>query len=71
MPNNIYYMKNIIMLLGIVLTSCQSEKIVIKVKDEKYIIKVTALKDDINESIIDGFYNGDTTGLSSKIYFIK
>jgi len=31
----------------------------------------TSFKDDINASIIDGFYNNDTTNLSGTIYLIR
>ena len=58
-------MKNIIILLVILtLASCRSERVVVKVK-------VKTLTEDINESIVDGFYNGDTTGLASKGVLIK
>jgi hypothetical protein len=58
-------MKNIIILLVILtLASCRSERVVVKVK-------VKTLTEDINESIVDGFYNGDTTGLASKGILIK
>jgi len=58
-------MKKIIILLGIILTSCQSERLVVKVTVK------TTLTQDINESIVDGFYNNDTTGLTGKIYLVK
>jgi hypothetical protein len=58
-------MKKIIIFLGIILTSCQSERLVVKVTVK------TTLTQDINESIVDGFYNNDTTGLTSKIYLVK
>jgi hypothetical protein len=58
-------MKKIIILLVILtLASCQSERVVVKVT-------VKTLKEDVNESIVDGFYNGDTTGLASKGILIK
>lgn len=59
-------MKNIIILLLVILTlaSCQSERVVVRVS-------VKSLTEDINESIVDGFYNGDTTGLASKGVLIK
>jgi len=46
------------------LASCQSERVVVKVT-------VKTLTEDINESIVDGFYNGDTTGLAAKGILIK
>ena len=57
-------MKKIIIFLGIIFTSCQSERLVVKVT-------VKTLTQDINESIVDGFYNNDTVGLTSKIYLVK
>jgi len=58
-------MKKIIILLVILtLASCQAERVVVKVK-------VKTLTDDINESIVDGFYNGDTTGLMAKGVLLK
>jgi hypothetical protein len=58
-------MKKIIILLVILtLASCQSERVVVKVT-------VKTLKEDVNESIVDGFYNGDTTGLMAKGVLIK
>jgi hypothetical protein len=58
-------MKKIIILLVILtLASCQSERVVVKVT-------VKTLTEDINESIVDGFYNGDTTGLMAKGILIK
>jgi hypothetical protein len=57
-------MKKIIIFLGIILTSCQSERVVVKVT-------VKTLTQDINESIVDGFYNNDTVGLTNKIYLLK
>ena len=60
-------MKKIIILLSvIVLTSCHTtQRVVVKVTVNK------SLTEDINESIVDGFYNGDTTGLASKGVLIK
>jgi hypothetical protein len=58
-------MKKIIIFLGIILTSCQSERLVVKVTVK------TTLTQDINQSIVDGFYNNDTIGLTSKIYLVK
>ena len=57
-------MKKIIIFLGIILTSCQSERLVVKVTVK------TTLTQDINQSIVDGFYNNDTVGLTSKIYLV-
>lgn len=56
--------KIIILLVTLTLASCQSERVVVKVK-------VKTLTEDINESIVDGFYNGDTTGLAAKGILIK
>ena len=56
-------MKYLLILL-IVLTGCSTSKTI-------HPVKTTSLKDDINESIINDFYDGDTTGVSSKIYLLK
>ena len=58
-------MKKIIILLVILtLASCQAKRVVVKVT-------VKTLTEDINESIVDGFYNGDTTGLMAKGVLLK
>ena len=59
-------MKKIIILLVILtLASCHtSQRVVVKVK-------VKTLTEDINESIVDGFYNGETTGLMAKGVLLK
>ena len=55
----------LILLSVIVLTSCHTtQRVVVKVT-------VKSLTEDINESIVDGFYNGDTTGLMAKGVLIK
>lgn len=53
-----------LLLLLILLTGCYSSKTINSVK-------TTSLKDDINESIIKDFYDGDTTGVSSEVYLLK
>lgn len=30
-----------------------------------------SLKDELNNSVIDGFFDGDTTAISKDVYFIK
>jgi hypothetical protein len=50
-----------IILLSFFITSCSTPKP----------INDTSFKDDINNSIIDGFYNNDTIGKSHLIYLIK
>lgn len=30
-----------------------------------------SLKDEMNKSVIDGFYNNDTCGIGNKIYLMK
>ena len=57
-------MKKIILILGITITSCQSERIIVKVKTP-----IKTLEMDINESIVQDFYGGDTLG--KKIYLVK
>jgi len=49
----------------IILTGCSTSKTINKDKS------TSSLKDDINESIVKGFYDGDTTGLSSDVYLLK
>jgi hypothetical protein len=51
-----------IILLSFFITSCSTSK---------PINPYTSFKDDINNSIIDGFYNNDTIGKSHLIYLIK
>ena len=57
-------MKYILLFLVILLIGCSSSKTIINDVD-------FSLKDEINESIIEGFYNGDTTGISKNIYMLK
>jgi hypothetical protein len=45
--------------------------LVIGCSEPKPINTDTPFKDDINNSIIDGFYNNDTIGKSHLIYLIK
>jgi hypothetical protein len=40
-------------------------------KATETIKKPIAFKDDLNKSIVDGFYNNDTTGISKNIYFLR
>ena len=53
-------------LLIFLIVSCSSTKQTISTYDKNF-----SLKDEINKSIIDGFYNNDTTGISNKIYLLK
>lgn len=32
---------------------------------------VVSLKQELNDSVIDGFYDNDTTGMTGKIYLLK
>lgn len=56
-------MKILLLILSTTLYSCTSTTII-------YPINKSSLTDDINESIINDFYNGDTTNLSSTIYLL-
>ncbi len=58
--------KYLLILVTILITSCSSTKQSFSTYDKNF-----SLKDDINLSIIDGFYNGDTTGISKNIYLLK
>jgi len=57
-------MKYITILLFLFIASCVSNKYP-SVRLE------ISLKDEINKSIFDGFYNNDSTKISKEIYFIK
>jgi hypothetical protein len=52
-------MKKLFVLL-LVITSCSAPKSV-----------TFDFREDINQSIIEGFYNNDTTGIGSSIYLLK
>ena len=59
--NLIYYLiMNYIITLSFILTTFSKPS-----------IPVTSVKDDINNSIIEGFYNNDTIGKSHLIYLIN
>ena len=57
--------KYLLLILSFFIVSCSSTKQTVSTN------KNFSLKDDINKSIIDGFYNGDTTGISKNIYLLK
>ncbi len=57
-------MKKIILFLGIILISCKSEKVIVKVK-----VPVKSLTEDVNESIVFDFYGGDTLG--KKVFLLR
>ena len=50
-------MKKIILILAVALVSCRTERVVVLVK-----VPVKTLQEDVNESIVKDFYNGDTLG---------
>ena len=50
-------MKKIILILAVALVSCRTERVVVLVK-----VPVKTLQEDVNESIVRDFYNGDTLG---------
>ena len=59
-------LKYLLILVTILITSCSSTKQSISTYNKDF-----SLKDEINQSIIDGFYNGDTTDISKNIYLLK
>jgi hypothetical protein len=61
-------MKYFLIIIFILITSCSISK---SNKSETVYNDNFSLKDEMNKSIIDGFYNGDTTNISQNIYFIK
>ena len=58
--------KYLLIFVIFLITSCSTTKQSICTYDEDF-----SFKDQINQSIIDGFYNGDTTGISRNIYLLK
>lgn len=50
--------------MAIFLTSCKSQEIMVLVK-----VPTTSLKDDVNRSIVEDFYGGDTLG--KKVWTLK
>jgi hypothetical protein len=61
-------MKNLLYFLFvlIVLSGCSTNKRVPYRYEDNF-----SLNDEMNKSIIDGFYGGDTTGIGHKIYLLK
>jgi hypothetical protein len=51
----------------LILTSCLAPSKTIS----SYSIDKTEFVNDLNASIIEGFYNNDTTGISESIYLLK
>jgi uncharacterized lipoprotein YajG len=51
----------------LILTSCSAPSNT----TSSYCIKPTEFVNELNASIIDGFYNNDTTGISKSIYLLK
>ena len=56
-------MKYLLILL-ITLTGCSVSQTI-------HPVKTISMTEDVNQSIIDGFYDGDTTGITSKIYLLN
>ena len=56
-------MKYLLLILTIILMNCTSNKKIYKT--------TFSLKNDINQSIIDGFFDGDTTKINKDTYFLK
>ncbi len=57
-------MKKIILFLGLILISCKSRKVIVQVN-----YPVKSFKEDLNESIVCDFYDGDT--LNKKVFLVK
>lgn len=57
-------MKKIILILAVTLASCRTERVVVIVK-----VPVKTLQQDVNESIVKDFYNGDTLG--KHVFLVK
>lgn len=58
-------MKTLIFIIFVVLIQSSDSK-----KIEKENLNIS-LKDMMNQEIIDGFFEGDTTGISKNYYFIE
>jgi hypothetical protein len=54
-----------IFIIAVTFSSCACQKEIQKP------LSLTEFKNDINSSIIDGFYNNDTVGISQTIYLLK
>ena len=63
----LYIIMKYLLLLLVILTACTG----CYNSKEIYHTDLTSFKDDVNESIIDGFYGGDTTNISSQVYLLK
>jgi len=59
-------MRYLLIFLLFLITSCLSTKQSVSTCDKNF-----SVKDEINQSIIDGFYNSDTIGISKNIYLLK
>ena len=59
-------MKHLLFILAILLTSCSIEKPLINICNAD-----SSFKDDVNKSIVDGFFDGDTTNIPKNTYFLK
>jgi len=60
-------LKYILLILLFFIVSCSSKKQIISITYNNEF----SFKDEINKSIIDGFYNGDTTNIGNDIYLLK
>lgn len=58
--------KYLLIFITLLITSCSLTKQPAHSYDKNF-----SLKDEINKSIIEGFYNNDTTGISKNIYLLK
>lgn len=57
-------MKKIILILAVALVSCRTERVVVIVK-----VPVKTLQQEVNESIVYDFYQGDTLG--KHVFIVK
>lgn len=65
-------MKYLSIILIILITSCSTTKQqTCVIKHEIESIKIVSLQNELNQSVIDGFFNGDTTLIPNNTYFIR
>ena len=57
-------MKILVIIMCLILISCTK-----KASINSY--SSTSIKDIVNQEIIDGFFDGDTTNISKEYYFLK
>jgi hypothetical protein len=60
-------MKYLLICLMVLIFGCSTTKENFNVIDNNEF----SLKNELNQSIIDGFFNNDTTGISNNFYFLN